>query len=231
MRLYLQIFILLAKSQYKMSACSWKCAILLVGFILVGSAAFISLGLTLWNINSNFKTQTMGLQASNVAELERRLAQLQVSVNNNTSECERKILELRNLSNDSISELERSLMQLQIFENNRNDIQSNISNSLDSKLNNIIRSLTGQYSNLPADSCSLVLQLNSSSPSGHYWIRSSNGSAVRVCCDFNRQCGCDGPTITWTRVAFLNRGVRRCFLVVGWGLMYGKILADHAHFP
>ena len=77
-----------------MSACSWKCAILLVGFILVGSAAFISFGLTLWNINSNFKTR---LQASNVAELERRLAQLQVSVNNNTSECERKILELRNI--------------------------------------------------------------------------------------------------------------------------------------
>ena len=190
------------RSQYKMPACSWMCAFLLVGFILVGSAAFISLGLTLWNINSNFKTQTMGLQASNVAELERRLTQLQVSVNNNTSECERKILELRNLSNDSISELERSLIQIQIFENNRNDIQSNISKSLDSKLNNIIRSLTGQYSNLPADSCSLVLQLNSSSPSGHYWIRSSNGSAVRVYCDMTRSCG--NITGGWMRVASLD---------------------------
>ena len=190
------------ESQYRMPACSWMCFILLVGFILVGSAAFISLGLTSWNINSNLRTQTMGLQASNVAELERRLTQLQVSVNNNTSECERKILELRNLSNDSISELERSLIQLQIFENNRNDIQSNISKSLDSKLNNIIRSLTGQYSNLPADSCSLVLQLNSSSPSGHYWIRSSNGSAVRVYCDMTRSCG--NITGGWMRVASLN---------------------------
>ena len=97
---------------------------------------------------------------------------------------------------------EVSLMQLQIFENNRNDIQSNISNSLDSKLNNIIRSLTGQYSNLPADSCSLVLQLNSSSPSGHYWIRSSNGSAVHVYCDMTRSCG--NITGGWMRVASLD---------------------------
>ena len=92
------------ESQYRMPACSWMCGILLVGFILVGSAAFISLGLTSWNINSNLRTQIMGLQASNVAELERRLAQLQVSVNNNTLECDKKILELRN---DSTSELEK----------------------------------------------------------------------------------------------------------------------------
>ena len=146
------------ESQYRMPACSWMCFILLVGFILVGSAAFISLGLTLWNINSN--------QASNVAELERRLT------------------------------------QLQIIENNHNDIQSNISKSLDSKVNNIIQSLTGQYSNLPADSCSLVLQSNPSSPSGHYWIRSSNGSAVRVYCDMTRSCG--NITGGWMRVASLN---------------------------
>ena len=154
------------ESQYRMPACSWMCGILLIGFILVGSAAFISLGLTSWNINSNLRTQTMGLQASNVAELERRLT------------------------------------QLQIIENNRNDIQSNISRSLDSKLNNVIRSLTGQYSNLPADSCSLVLQLNPSSPSGDYWIRSSNGSAVRVYCDMTRSCG--NITGGWMRVASLD---------------------------
>ena len=258
------------ESQYKMPACSWMCAILLVGFILVGSAAFISLGLTLWN-NSNLKTQSVEFQASNVAELEKRLAQLQVSVNNNTLECERKImelqndstselerrlaqlqvsvnnntlecekkilelqnssndstselegrlaqlqvsvnnntlecekkiLELQNSSNDSTSELERRLTRLQIIENNRNDIQSNISKSLNFKLNNIIRSLTGQYSNLPADSCSHILLLNLSSSSGHYWIRSSNGSAVRVYCDMTRSCG--NITGGWMRVASLD---------------------------
>ena len=64
-------------------------------------------------------------------------------------------------------------------------------------------SLLGRNSINPVSSCSHVFLFHSSSPSGHYWIKSSNGSAVRVYCDFNRQCGCDGPS-TWTRVAFLN---------------------------
>ena len=52
----------------------------------------------------------------------------------------------------------------------------------------------------PAASCSA---LPTSSPSGYYWIRSSNGSAVQVYCDMDRVCGCSG-TGGWTRVAFLN---------------------------
>ena len=208
------------ESQYRMPACSWMCFILLVGFILVGSAAFISLGLTSWNINSNLRTKTIGLQASNVAELERRLAQLQVSVNNNTLECDRKLLELRNdstselerrltqlqvslnnntsecerrimeLRNDTTSELERRLTQLQTFENNRDDIQNR-------NISLLVRSLTGL-----ASSCSAIFAMYPSSPSGHYWIRHSNGSAVRVYCDMTRSCG--NITGGWMRVASLN---------------------------
>ena len=62
--------------------------------------------------------------------------------------------------------------------------------------------LTGRNSDNPATSCSHVLQLNSPSPSGHYWIRSSNGSAVRVYCDMTRSCG--GVTGGWMRVASLD---------------------------
>ena len=208
------------ESQYKMPACSWMCFILLVGFILVGSAAFISLGLTSWNINSNLRTQTMGLQASNVAELERRLAQLQVSVNNNTLECDKKILEVRNdstselerrlaqlqdsvnnntsererrimeLRNDTTSELERRLTHFQIFENNRDDIQNR-------NILLLVRSLTGL-----ASSCSAIFAVYPSSPSGHYWIEPSNGSAVHVYCDMTRSCG--NITGGWMRVASLD---------------------------
>ena len=60
----------------------------------------------------------------------------------------------------------------------------------------------GQLSSSPADSCSLVLLLNPSSPSGHYWIRSSNGSAVRVYCDMTRSCG--NITGGWMRVISLD---------------------------
>ena len=41
-----------------------------------------------------------------------------------------------------------------------------------------------------------------SSPSGYYWVRASNGSAVRVYCDMTRSCG--GVTGGWMRVADLD---------------------------
>ena len=90
--------------------------------------------------------------------------------------------------NDSVSEFER-IAQIQ---NSHIELQRQLSYSL-----------LGRNSINPASSCSNILLFNSSSPSGHYWIRSSNDSAVHVYCNFNRQCGCDGPS-GWTRVAFLN---------------------------
>ena len=39
-------------------------------------------------------------------------------------------------------------------------------------------------------------------PSGYYWVRASNGSAVRVYCDMTRSCG--GVTGGWRRVAELD---------------------------
>ena len=41
-----------------------------------------------------------------------------------------------------------------------------------------------------------------SSPSGYYWVRASNGSAVSVYCDMTRSCG--GVTGGWMRVAELD---------------------------
>ena len=65
----------------------------------------------------------------------------------------------------------------------------------------LVHTLRGQHSSYPTFSCNA---LPASSPSGYYWILPVTGPpAVQVYCDFNRQCGCDGPG-TWTRVAFLN---------------------------
>ena len=60
---------------------------------------------------------------------------------------------------------------------------------------------SGLYQNYPATSCAAILQFNPS-PSGHYWIRSSNGSAVHVYCDMTRSCG--NITGGWMRVAELD---------------------------
>ena len=183
------------KSKHKIPACGWVCTISLVGFILVGSAAFISMGISLWSISSCSQLEMKMMEIQNdfqrkIMELQDNISQQIMEFQNSTSEStSQPIMELQNSANDTTSELERRLTEI----HNRND---NITRSLDSKLNEIIQS--EQY-----DSCSHVLQLNPSFPSDHYWIRSSNGSAVRVYCDFNRQCSCDGSS-TWTRVAFLN---------------------------
>ena len=178
-------------SKLKKPVCSWLWMCALVGFILVGCAAFASLALTVWNIS-----QVNNYSISNAAKFDQVIYMLQTFMNSSKYELER----LQVSMNDSTSELEQGILQLQ---NDHNKFQSNVSRFLSSEINNIIQSLSGQYSNLPAASCSQILLLNSSSPSGHYWIRSSNGSAVRVYCEFNRKCGCNGPS-TWTRVAFLN---------------------------
>ena len=62
----------------------------------------------------------------------------------------------------------------------------------------------GMLERCPATSCSdIVAQSQALRPSGYYWIRSSNGTAVQVYCDMDRVCGCNS-TGGWTRVAYLN---------------------------
>ena len=57
-----------------------------------------------------------------------------------------------------------------------------------------------QIQSSPATSCSA---LPTSCPSGYYWVRNSNWSAIQVYCDMDRVCGCNS-TGGWTRVAYLN---------------------------
>ena len=186
------------KSKLKKPVCSWLCMCALVGFILVGSAAFASLALTVWN------SSQVNHQSSVIVQLQRSLSGLEFSVDSNISEYERRITLLQNsivgrdaTVNGSIFENDRRIKQLQNSVNDLNELQANASRSFEIQIDDILLQLN------PAASCSHVLLFNLSSPSGHCWIRSSNGSAVRVYCDFNRQCGCDGPS-AWTRVAFLN---------------------------
>ena len=76
--------------------------------------------------------------------------------------------------------------------------------ALESNTQQLINSLgsIGEYQSYPAASCSAVLLYVPSSPSGHYWVRSSNGSAVRVYCDMTRSCG--NITKGWMRVGELD---------------------------
>ena len=70
-------------------------------------------------------------------------------------------------------------------------------NSSTQLLLSVLEGLVGNFPFHPAVSCAA---LPPSSPSGYYWVRASNGSAVRVYCDMITSCGDGG----WMRVANLD---------------------------
>ena len=91
--------------------------------------------------------------------------------------------------------------------------------ALENYTQQLINSLwsTGEYQSYPAASCAAVFLYVPSSPSGHYWVTSSNASAARVYCDMTRSCG--GITGGWMRVGELDMtnsstqcpsGLRQC---------------------
>ena len=86
-------------------------------------------------------------------------------------------------------------------ESGLNQINENVSvlESQNGLLLEVLGLFTGQTSSNPASSCIVLALFN---PSGYYWVRASNGSAVRVYCDMTRSCG--GVTGGWTRVAELD---------------------------
>ena len=93
-----------------------------------------------------------------------------------------------------------SIAKVHSIENKSNNIGNNIGNS--NNISNNTPSTPGSHPSVPADSCSQLLLMNSSVPSGPYWVRVSNGSAVLVFCDMTRSCG--GVTGGWMRVASLD---------------------------
>ena len=54
----------------------------------------------------------------------------------------------------------------------------------------------------PVPSCAALLAFSPTTPSGYYWVRAGNGSAVRVYCDMTMSCG--NITGGWMRVTSLN---------------------------
>ncbi len=98
--------------------------------------------------------------------------------------------------NDLSGVLNISIEQIQVSEEEKQQI-TNASLAVDrEQLNNLFRFLQ--------TSCAAVLQLHpsSTSPSGYYSIRSSNGSPVSVYCDLTLSCG--NITGGWLKVAELD---------------------------
>ena len=117
-------------------------------------------------------------------------------------------VEISNLRSRIASLQTASSQQSHALETNTENLTQQISTisqqlitSTTQQLNTTIQDLSDDlHSHIQTvDSCSA---LPPSSPSGYYWV-GAHQQAERVYCDFNKQCGCGGPS-TWTRVAFLN---------------------------
>ena len=84
---------------------------------------------------------------------------------------------------------------------------ANISSNIDQLVAPLVTRLNrlhlpGKTPSHPAISCKEIRQLKPSAPSGHYWIRASDGSAVHKYCDMTRTCG--GVTGGWMQVASID---------------------------
>ena len=88
------------KSKHQIPACGWVCTISLVGFILVGSAAFISMGISLSSI-SKVNSSCSQLEMKKIQnDFQRKIMELQDNIS-------QQIMELQNSANDATSEFER----------------------------------------------------------------------------------------------------------------------------
>ena len=149
-----------------------------------------------------------------VSKLNTEIVSLRASLSNSSAVLDSEILSNRGSLHLALAEVSNEIVYIEASLSNSSAVLSQKFSTLenetqihfdvlDSRVNGLYTiHLTGRNSDNPAISCFHVLQLNSPSPSGHYWIRSSNGSAVRVYCDMTRSCG--GVTGGWMRVVSLD---------------------------
>ena len=126
--------------------------------------------------------------------LSQQLEKMIQYIENETRRSEASVHMLYNrLISENVTQQVNNSSSLQLSEMFENEIRWLILDALES---------SGQYQSHPAVSCAAVLLYDPSSPSGHYWVRSSNGSAVHVYCDMTRLCG--DITGGWMRVVELD---------------------------
>ena len=182
-----------AKKPTRGCPCSWVC----IGLALVGVVACVSMAVAVWsiaevqNISNSCKawqkdvelSEVMG-QVNFVDKFEELNATLTRAIRKNDDQ-------LNATLTDAINFLRENDYQL-------NATLTYFLQDADIFHNSVAQAIPGLLPSFPATSCLQV----SLYPSGYYWVRASNGSAVRVYCDMTRSCG--GVTGGWMRVARLD---------------------------
>ena len=170
-------------------------SVIILLLLAVGAVAVVAL-VQVSKLNTEIVSLRTSPPPAEDSKLNDDVVFLRASLSNTSTSLNNEIVSLGASFSNSSAVLSQNFSSLE----NKTQIQLD---RLDSRVNDLYTiHLTGRNSDNPATSCSHVLQLNSPSPSDHYWIRSSNGSAVRVYCDMTRSCG--GVTGGWMRVASLD---------------------------
>ncbi len=164
----------------------------------------LELDIELASENREELQKTINSTLERLQDLELNLATLNTSItsaNKNQAAINEDIFNNILLLNSSINEfLEQLVEELSITDGNIQQLNETLLqqiNETQTKIEEIMRRL-GTLQSFPALSCADLLP---SLPSDYYWIRSFDGSAVRVFCDMNFTCG----NITgWVKVAQID---------------------------
>ena len=174
------------KYNYKVHSCCFS-----VGLILVGVVACTGLIVSVWgNLKSGEGNGVSLLDGDVSATIEFMRAEFR-SVKASVQRLEAASTSFQDEMQATVQDVVRSLQAL------NSSIARDISSLLDA--------IAGLHPSFPAASCQDIVlfnPLNFPSPSGYYWVRAPNGSAVRVYCDMSRSCG--SVTGGWMRVASLD---------------------------
>ena len=185
-----------AKKPARGCPCSWVC----IGLVLVGVVACVSMAVAVWsivkvhNISDSCEAWEKDVELSEVMgqvnfvdkfeELNATLTRAIFFLRENDDQLKVTLTDAINFLRENGDQLNATLTYF------RQDT--------DIYHNSVTQAIPGLLPSFPATSCLQV----SLFPSGYYWVRASNGSAVRMYCNVTRSCG--GVTGGWMRVARLD---------------------------
>ena len=151
--------------------------------LLVGAvSACLAFGLELFKLKSKTASTLQQLKSETASSLQQLKSE---TVSNST---------LQQLKSETASTLQQLKSETASTLQQLNASINMLSQRLDD--------LEGPPGHFPLNPVASCAALPPSSPSGYYWVRASNGSALSVYCDMTRSCG--GVTGGWMRVAELD---------------------------
>ena len=181
----------------KKPACGCPCSLVCIGLVLVGVVACVSMAVAVWSIAKVHNISNSCEALKKDYELSEVMGQ--VNFVDKFEELNATLTRTINFLRKNDDQLNATLTDaINFLRENDNQLNATLTHFWQNADILVSHAIIGLLPSVPATSC-LEISLYSS---GYYWVRASNGSAVRVYCDVTRSCG--GVTGGWMRVAHLD---------------------------